>query len=1049
MKERRILSLIICGALLFASVLAGGELGAKKNPKKPTSKNIASEKLSLEASSVLPEEGEHIFVLPSGESISSSGLDSFHSGADHSGETIETNALEDIIPFEEKAEAPIENVASILDRSGDYETEVKTEEFFASRYLALGSSFENDIEALFYSAAINCKDTIDISGYKISQSDANRDAIYDILQSFIDKYPELFNVKSMGLSYGSLLNRYTSINLSYTYSKSKFDSMMKVVDEEVEEHFGDIIDSTAYSDLQKALIVHDRLAFICEYDEENFNEWQNYKNLAYEAYKAGQMAKAEQYEALAIEAVPSESYNMYGTLALEISVCQGYSKTYQYILNKMGIEAHLCASDTLVHVWNIIEIEDELYHVDVTWDDPVHDIYGQALHNNFLLSSNEIANTHEATDFDTTPSDTSFDDAFWGDIESAFIPLSGEIYYIDSGYANGGYGAIYDWDGEKLHNINARWETSSGYYGKAFSRLAEYNNALYYNTSDTVYSLIPGSSPKRIYEPESAHIDDELIYGFKISDGKGIAQLKTDLYDESFIKETFLLSGEPEFSLNFHEKEAHLGDSFRLLVENFDPNGTSAKASDAEWSSSASSVASVDSSGLVSIKGYGLATITCRILDTAIHCYITVPAPGEKSFNETTVSLPSLPDKTFNGREHRPSFEIYYGSEKLTAGVDYKISYKNNINAGEASVILEGISPYAGRITLNFEILPLDISETLSKALDSFYSEKEFFYNGSAHTPFPELTIASEPFEENEDYLLSFENNINAGKATARGTGIGNFTGSAVSSFDILPLSIKYAKVTGVGDKSYTGKAITLSLIVSLDNKKLASGKDYIATYQNNREAGKATVLISGKGNYFGKITKYFYIHPAKVEGISQTSGKTTSIKLSWKRSASGTGYAILRATKKSGSYKTVALINSIKTTSHTDKNGIQPGKTYYYKVIAFKTVSGVKFTSVASAIVKMASAPKAPIISSCKNKKSKSAYLKWGKVSGAEGYVLYMSTKKSSGFKKIYSGSKNYFTKKALKKNKTYYFKVKAYRKGSKTIYSSYSAVKKLKIKK
>ena len=62
------------------------------------------------------------------------------------------------------------------------------------------------------------------------------------------------------------------------------------------------------------------------------------------------------------------------------------------------------------------------------------------------------------------------------------------------------------------------------------------------------------------------------------------------------------------------------------------------------------------------------------------------------------------------------------------------------------------------------------------------------------------------------------------------------------------------------------------------------------------------------------------------------------------------------------------------------------------------------------------------------------------------------MSTKKSSGYKKITTikkWNKITYTKKKLKKNKKYYFKLKAYKTVSgKKYYSAYSNVKKVKVK-
>lgn len=142
-------------------------------------------------------------------------------------------------------------------------------------------------------------------------------------------------------------------------------------------------------------------------------------------------------------------------------------------------------------------------------------------------------------------------------------------------------------------------------------------------------------------------------------------------------------------------------------------------------------------------------------------------------------------------------------------------------------------------------------------------------------------------------------------------------------------------------------------------------------------------------------------------------------------------------------------MINTLKTTSFTD-TGRAANKTYYYKVAAFKTVSGVRYTSPASAVLSVKTATKAPSISSYKNVKGKKAKIKWKSVSGASGYQLYMSTKKGSGYKRVYSGTKKSYAVKGLKKGKTYYFKVRTYKKATGcNAYSSYSGYKKVKIKK
>lgn len=105
-----------------------------------------------------------------------------------------------------------------------------------------------------------------------------------------------------------------------------------------------------------------------------------------------------------------------------------------------------------------------------------------------------------------------------------------------------------------------------------------------------------------------------------------------------------------------------------------------------------------------------------------------------------------------------------------------------------------------------------------------------------------------------------------------------------------------------------------------------------------------------------------------------------------------------------------------------------------------------------AAAAAKKKYTPTAPKWKSLKSTKKSTATLTWNKNSKATGYEIYMSTKKSSGYKKIAtvkSWKKVTYTKTKLKRKKTYYFKIRAYKTVSKTTYrSSYSTLKKVKIK-
>ena len=91
--------------------------------------------------------------------------------------------------------------------------------------------------------------------------------------------------------------------------------------------------------------------------------------------------------------------------------------------------------------------------------------------------------------------------------------------------------------------------------------------------------------------------------------------------------------------------------------------------------------------------------------------------------------------------------------------------------------------------------------------------------------------------------------------------------------------------------------------------------------------------------------------------------------------------------------------------------------------------------------------------LNSVKNTKGRKAVLKWKKVKNADGYVVYRATKKNGKYaavKTINKGKKVTFTNKNLKKGKTYYYKIKAYKKvNGKKALGQFSAVKSVKIKK
>jgi hypothetical protein len=87
--------------------------------------------------------------------------------------------------------------------------------------------------------------------------------------------------------------------------------------------------------------------------------------------------------------------------------------------------------------------------------------------------------------------------------------------------------------------------------------------------------------------------------------------------------------------------------------------------------------------------------------------------------------------------------------------------------------------------------------------------------------------------------------------------------------------------------------------------------------------------------------------------------------------------------------------------------------------------------------------------ITSIKNRKPKSVRLTWKSVKGASGYKVYRAASKNGKYKRVKITKRRSWTNSRLKKRRTYYYKVRAYRKVSKkTYYGAYSSVVRKKVK-
>ncbi len=212
--------------------------------------------------------------------------------------------------------------------------------------------------------------------------------------------PRLFPSKE-GFSYTTQGGYVKSITFKGNPAANK--AMYEDCEKEISALLYGIKDDSSLSDVDKALLAHDRLIAHCEYD--------------YARLSTG---------------LPIESYMSYGALVNRISVCEGYTLAYMWMLDELGIRNEYVSSSANNHSWAKVYIGSVPYYADLTYDDPVWDIPGQVKHENFLVSYAEFNLHHNYTtvDFDTGLTSTVYDNYFPKASRSEVLYVNGSFYYL-------------------------------------------------------------------------------------------------------------------------------------------------------------------------------------------------------------------------------------------------------------------------------------------------------------------------------------------------------------------------------------------------------------------------------------------------------------------------------------------------------------------------------------------------------------------------------------------------------------------------------------------
>lgn len=455
---------------------------------------------------------------------------------------------------------------------------------------------------------------------------------------------------------------------------------------------------------------------------------------------------------------------------------------------------------------------------------------------------------------------------------------------------------------------------------------------------------------------------------------------------------------------------------------------------------------------------------------TCIVCgYVIQPVKELKNIEDLTYDF--VTEYTYSGKEIQPSIKINDGNSELELGTDYTVSYENNINAGQAIITITGIGSYKGTKILEFNILKKNINQSDIKIFD-FNTQ---IYTGKEIKPSAKIVYGDKILELGIDYKLTYKNNKNVGRASVIIEGIGNYKSQKTKTFAIIPQKITNLKAAVSGSNSIKLSWSKLSNVTGYRVYRSTDGKNftYLKTLKGNNVLTYVDKNLTLEKKYYYQVRGYvddailnkrFYGELSqvvsttilrvsqKVTSIEATVSSYNSINLSWNKLSNVTGYRIYRSIDgKDFTY--LKTLKGTKVITYTDKS-LTTGKTYYYKVRAYldDTKSNKRYYGAMSVSVKAKPTLGKVTIKSVANSSAKKATLSWNKVTGASGYEIYQASSKTGTYtrvKTITSGSTLTYAKTNLEINKTYYYKIRAYRTvdGGKT-YGAYSAIKNVTIK-
>lgn len=474
-----------------------------------------------------------------------------------------------------------------------------------------------------------------------------------------------------------------------------------------------------------------------------------------------------------------------------------------------------------------------------------------------------------------------------------------------------------------------------------------------------------------------------------------------------------------------------------------------------------------------------------------------IPMSGQTALSDCTVTL-SYHKTAYDGKEKTPKITVK-NSNGIVSEEDYTVTYADNVNAGNAKVIITaktGDVSIKGTVEKGFTIAKAKQSVSAASTDEQIHVKASTEIQADGIGDISLKTSTPDLVDINETTVTGKKAGLALIKVTVSGDAnheeASTMVAVGVNENHVIEQMIENQKTLENGDVKYDevqrctlckeeisrttrtlknikscevklaastyvydGKEVKPEVTVLLEDTTLSEGTDYRLEYQDNNRVGEASVSVTGIGNYTDTKTVSFQIvekpkQPTapvieKLDTVNITSiaNAKKGIKLTWNRVSGAQGYIIYRAYGKGG-YKAIKTVTNGATAAYTDTGATTNGGKYTYAVCAYK--GSIKGAYVGKTYYYL----KQNRISSVKNNASKKATVKWTRNTKANGYQVNYKTGKKQKTITVKSNKTLNKVLKSLKKKATYSVKVRSYKKVSGvTYYSEWSSAKKVKIKK